>query len=105
MPFLKPLSIHTSMFHVFSVFHIPDNSNLIISLGKKNKDLAPKPLHMTITRPYTFFSTQEEKLRKQAAHKKRGGGDKNLNTFQKHQQIANVFVSTKYLFVEKKKFQ
>lgn len=69
MPFLKPLSM--SMFHVFfSDFHTPDNSNLIISLAKKNKDLAPKPLHMTVTRPYTFFSTQEEKLRKQAAHKK-----------------------------------
>lgn len=59
------------MFFPFSTFLTTATS--LFLWGKKNKDLAPKPLHMTITRPYTFFSTQEEKLRKQAAHKKRGG--------------------------------
>lgn len=41
---------------------------------------------MTVTRPYTFFSTQEEKQRKQAACKK-GKKPQNLNTFQKCQQM------------------
>lgn len=59
--------------------------NSIISLVKKIKT-PPKPLHMTVTRPYTFFSTQEEKQRKQAACKK-GKKTQNLNTFQKCQQM------------------
>lgn len=51
----KKQTTHTCVY----AFHIPDNSNLIISLGgrKKNKGLASKLLHMIVTWPYTFFSS------------------------------------------------